>query len=56
MERDKKYWEQFCPEDLEIIKEKDPTQYALIMQRLKLKANKESTELKKSIMEFDDFI
>ncbi len=50
------YWENFSTEDLELIKEKDPIQYTLIIERLKLKAKEEKETKKKSIMAFDDFI
>ncbi len=59
MENKKEYWENFDPEELEIIKQNNPAQYALIIERLKIKVSLEVLETKKStksIMDFDDFI
>ena len=52
------YYDDFSIEDLEIIKEKNPAQYTLIMARLKQKAleTKEASSPNKSITDFDDFI
>jgi hypothetical protein len=52
------YYEDFSVEDLEIIKEQNPTQYALIMARLKIKALEtiqSKTPQKKNLMDSDDF-
>jgi hypothetical protein len=52
------YYDNFTVEDLDIIKEKNPAQYALIMARLKTKALEtlqSKTPKKKDVMNFDDF-
>lgn len=52
------YYENFTVEELDIIKEKNPAQYALIMARLKTKALEtiqSKKPAKKEVMDFDDF-
>lgn len=49
------YFEQFSTEDLEIMKEKNPAQYALVMERLKNHVVSANTEKSKRITDFDDF-